>query len=237
MKILKNLIQIIYPNKCISCQNNISYDAIFCLNCWQSLEFIKEPFCQICSFPFELEIINSQKICANCLSKKQYFDKTLTIYKYNEIIGKAIGNFKYRDQTYLAKIFAHELLKIAKFEIDRCDIICAVPIHFQKLKNRKFNQAILIAKHLKSKKIIYNLVLKIDDKKSQVKLTKKQRLKNLKKSFVINPKFAKNLHNKNIILIDDVITTGSTINAVAKVLKNNGAKKVIVLAIAKTIFS
>jgi competence protein ComFC len=237
MKILKNLIQIIYPNRCISCQNNISYDAKFCVNCWQSLEFIKQPFCQICSFPFELEIIDNQKICANCLSKKQYFDKTITVFRYNEVIGKALGNFKYRDQTYLAKIFAKELLKIAGSEIDDCDIICGVPIHFQKLRNRKFNQAILMAKHLNSNKINYNLIFKINNKKSQVRLTQKQRLKNLKKSFLINPKFAKKLQNKNIILIDDVITTATTINAVAKVLKQNGAKKVVVLAIAKTIFS
>ncbi len=233
MKIIKNLLQLIYPNKCLSCQEVISYDANFCPSCWQSLEYIKSPFCKICAFPFELQIITTEKICANCLTKKQYFDETIAIYCYNETIGKAIANFKYRDQTYFAKIFAKNLKNIAQQQINQSDIICAVPIHYNKLKIRQFNQSILLAKFLDNKKLIHDLIYKIADKKSQVKLTKKQRLKNLKNSFKINPRYEKKLKDKTVILVDDVITTGTTINSVAKILKQNGAKKIIVLAIAR----
>jgi len=230
-------LQLLFPNKCISCQEIVSHDATFCAKCWPNLEFINSPRCEICSHPFEFSLGEMSKICANCLKKTPFFDETISIYRYNDVIGNAIANYKYRDQTHLAKIFAKILVSKAQNFIDDCDIICAVPLHKNKLKIRKFNQSILIAKHINSQKTVSDLIIRVKEQQSQVKLSQKKRIRNLKRAFILNPKYRDKINGKNILLIDDVITTSTTINSVSRVLKKNGAKKVKVLTIAKTIFS
>lgn len=238
MKIIQNILQLLFPNKCISCQDIVSHDANFCAKCWPNLQFINFPKCKICSYPFELNLGDEiSKICANCLKKTPFFDETISIYRYNDIIGNAIANYKYRDQTHLAKIFAKILIKKTQNFIDDCDIICAIPLHKNKLKIRKFNQSILIAKHINSQKTVFDLIIRVKEQQSQVKLSQKKRIKNLKRAFIVNPKYKNKINGKTILLIDDVITTSTTINSVSRVLKKNGVKKIKVLTIAKTIFS
>jgi ComF family protein len=237
MKLINKILEILFPTKCLSCNAVISTDANFCKNCWQKLQFIKAPNCKICSYPFEINLQEHENyICGNCLKKPPFFDKTIAIYRYNSTIGRAIGHFKYGDQTFLAKKFAKILLSKAHDEINDCDIICAVALHKNKLRKRKFNQALLIAKNLASNKLIFDLLIRTKNQKSQVKLTQKQRIKNIKKAFSLNPKYQNFVKNKHIILVDDVITTSATANSCAKELKKFGAKKISVLTIAKTIF-
>ena len=237
MKLINKILEILFPTKCLSCNAVISSDANFCKNCWPKLQFIKSPHCKICSHPFEINLQEQENyICANCLKKPPFFDKTIAIYRYNPTIGGAIGRFKYGDQTFLAKKFAKILLPKARDEIANCDIICAVALHRSKPRKRKFNQALLIARNLDSKKLIFDLLIRTKNQKSQVQLTQKQRIKNIKKAFSLNPKYQNFVKNKHIILVDDVITTSSTANSCAKELKKFGAKKITILTIAKTIF-
>ena len=237
MKLINKILEIFFPTKCLSCNATISADANFCKNCWQKLQFIQAPNCKICSYPFEINLQEyGDHICGNCLKKPPFFDKTIAIYRYNPTIGGAISRFKYGDQTFLAKKFATILLSKARDEINDCDIICAVALHKNKLRKRKFNQALLIAKNLPTNKLIFDLLIRTKNQKSQVNLTQKQRMKNIRKAFSLNPKYQNLIRNKHIILVDDVITTSATANSCAKELKKFGAKKITILTIAKTIF-
>lgn len=177
-----------------------------------------------------------QPLCASCLRKKPAFDCVIAVFRFDHRIGKAIGDLKYRDKLFLAKKFAAILSQKAAKEIANCDIVAAVPLHINRLRQRKFNQALLIAKQIAPEKLIYDLLWKVADKEPQVKLTQKQRQHNLNRAFLVNKNFRKSIKGKKIILIDDVMTTGTTINSCAKELKRRGASKVICLVIAKTIF-
>lgn len=174
--------------------------------------------------------------CASCAIKQPSYNKAITIFRYNKIIGTAIGNFKYRDQTFLAKKFAKLLIQKAKNEIADCDIICAVPLHPKKLKERKFNQAVLIGRYLAKEKFIPDLLWRLSNTTPQASLKKKEREKNLKRAFLVNKKYRDSLKGKKIILLDDVMTTGATIENCAKALKKCEVAKITVLTIAKTIF-
>lgn len=200
------------------------------------MRFICAPNCQICSYPFEVEIPHLPPFCGKCLSNKPYFDKAVAIYQYNEIISNTVSTLKYNDQTFLAKKFAQVLIRNFKDEIDNCDIICAVPLHEKRLKFRHFNQANLIAKHLSKKKFIPDLIWRTKNTISQVKLKREERERNLKKAFIVNKKYRDFVNDKSIVLVDDVVTTGATINNCAKTLKKFGAKKVVVITLAKTVF-
>lgn len=174
--------------------------------------------------------------CAACLAQRPAFDKVVTIFRYNDVVGKAISDLKYSDQTFLAKKLAGILREKAKNEITDCDLICAVPLHVKKLRIRKFNQAVLIGKYLNKEKFIPDLLWRITDTVAQVALKKKDREKNLKRAFLVNKKYRNQLEGKKILLLDDVMTTGATLENCAKALRKCGVEKITILTIAKTIF-
>ncbi len=240
-KILKKILAIFFPNQCLSCKNIIDDKALFCSTCWVKLQFITDPKCKICSYPFEVELLGSaaNMPCASCLKKKPSFDKVVTIFYYNEIIKKVITDFKYYDQTFIAYKLAKLLANKIAPELENIDLITIVPLHINKLKKRKFNQTALLAKQIlklnKRKIPLYNnLIFRTKDTQIQARLTSKQRRSNIKNAFVLNKKYQDLVKDKTILLLDDVMTTGSTIEACAKILKKRGAKKIVILTLART---
>ena len=241
MKVFKKFLKIFFPNHCLSCEKIINEEQDFCSNCWTKLQLITDPKCPICSYPFDVEIKGMQPLCGKCLQKKPPYDKAITIFRYNPIIKKIISDFKYRDQTFLAKKLTRILLKIAKDEIGDADLVIAVPLHPIRLRKRKFNQAALLGKFLSKNipqsKFYPDFLLKVKQTKSQAELGMKEREKNLKRVFLVNKKYRDLVTNKNVLLVDDVITTGATLESCAKELRRRGAKKITVLTIAKTVFN
>jgi len=237
-EILKIILKILFPNHCIGCNQIIDSNANFCVNCFDELEFISQPKCKICSTPFQKNDHQINSTCLSCLKNPPAYDFLISVFSYNQKIKQIIKNLKYHDQTYLANKFAKIIHK--KFEEEKIefDLACITPLHKRRIIKRKFNQVALIAKEffkiIKSRNLYLDLLLKTKETKSQVGLSKKQRLKNLKYVFKLKEKHKKIVNQKNILLIDDVATTGATIENCAKILKKNGAKKVFVITIART---
>lgn len=231
--ILKTFIKIIYPNRCISCKKIIE-DEGFCIDCWKKLVFIGSKRCRCCGKPLNSESF----ICASCLSKKYYFDQNISVFVYNRTIAKAIFEFKFKDKTFLSKKFA-DLMKnnINNFSY-KIDYIVSVPMHLNRLRKRGYNQSFLLANDLSNLTnidFIKDLLIKTKNTNRQVGLNFKERKINLKNSFSIKDKYKDIIKDKNILIIDDVFTTGSTINECAKVLKLDGkVNKVMSFTIAKT---
>ena len=229
--ILKTFIKIIYPNRCISCKKIIE-DEGFCIDCWKKLVFINSKRCKCCGKPLDTESF----ICGVCLDKKYYFDQNISVY--NKTIARAIFEFKFKDKTFLSKKFA-DLMKnnINNFSY-KIDYIVSVPMHLNRLRKRGYNQSFLLANdlaNLTNIDFIKDLLIKTKNTSRQVGLNVKERKTNLKGSFSIKDKYKDIIKNKNILIIDDVFTTGSTINECAKILKLEGkVNKVMSLTIAKT---
>jgi len=235
---IKKILEIIFPNRCLTCQQMIGPDGLFCNDDWQKLQFITEPKCKICAHPFEF-VIGSDKdlLCPLCLTNKPSFDCAVTIFRYNDQIKKIIADLKYYDTTYLSKKFAKMLMPKIAPHLTKYDLIVAVPLHKKRLRERKFNQASLlclaILKEAKNLKFYHDILIRSKYSKAQAHLTKEDRKKNLTNAFEINEKYS--VKEKNIILVDDVMTTGSTLEGCAKVLKKAGANKIMVVTIAKAI--
>jgi ComF family protein len=233
--LIKNIFEIIYPSTCICCHKIISQDSLFCKECFLELEFISPIKCQICSMPIRFQYKFCASVtCASCLQKKPFFDSSYAIFIYNNTIGKAIIDFKFNDQTFLALKFA----KIFKSQIQNfiadVDYVVSVPMHKKKLLKRKYNQANLLARNISPEKYFPQLLLRIKNDKAQIHLSRNKRKKNLRKSFIVNPKFQKIISEKKILVIDDVMTTSSTLNYCSRALKRSGASKVYVAVIAKS---
>lgn len=166
-----------------------------------------------------------------------YFEKHMYLFQYEGKIRNLILEYKFKDKSYLYKIFSEIIIKNEKIcgILKKYDIIMPVPIHAKRKKQRGYNQSELIAKQIAKtqQNLQYeNKVLqKIKYTVPQSSLKKEQRKQNVQNVYkLINQEKIK---NKKIILLDDIYTTGSTANACAKLLKENGAKEIMVVTIAK----
>lgn len=180
-----------------------------------------------------------QPLCSKCLVKKPNYDKVITIFRYNYIIKKIISDLKYQDKFYIAKKIAKILAPKINNIIANDDILVPVPLHFKKLQERRFNQSLLICLELMNllnnkPKLVRDLIFRVKNTKIQAKLRGQERLSNVKKAFIVNKKYRNLIKDKTIFLLDDIITTGATVENCAKILKKKGAKRVVVISLAKT---
>ena len=168
--------------------------------------------------------------------KDKNFEKLFYCFKYEGNIRKLILNYKFKEKSYLYKTFVNFLLKNEKwFEIFKtCDTIIPIPISKKRKKERGYNQSLLIAKELSKKlqlSLNNNCLYKIKDTIEQSKLNKEERKKNIQGVYKL--KNEQMLENKKVLLIDDIYTTGNTVNEASKILKKAKVDSIIVLTIAK----
>ena len=203
----------IFPDnfKCIFCGNDIAnfYETPYCKNCEKTLPFISENRCLICSN----EINNEATICDFCQRDFPHFKKLYTPFRYEGIVKKSILSYKYDNKRYLAKGYAIILSKLL-FELD-IDLVTFIP---KSNKERKFNHSKLLAEELSNllKIPCIELFEKVRDIKEQKTLNFQERRENIKDAFCLT----KNIKNKKILLVDDIATTCSTLDACAEKLKD-----------------
>ena len=166
----------------------------------------------------------------------QNFNKHLYIFKYEGIIRRMILNYKFNEKSYLYITFVNFLLKNEKFFkiLKSYDTIIPVPISSERKNERGYNQSELLAKELAKKlniECVKNCLIKNKNIIEQSKLTKVERQKNIQGVYILKNK--EKLINKKLLLIDDIFTTGSTVNECCKILKQANPRKIDVFTIAK----
>lgn len=215
---LDYILQLIYPNVCGFC------DTI-----------CKESLCEKCEEHLKDTLLCKIDNYENDNSK--YFSNHLYLFKYDSEIRQKILEYKFNDKAYLYKTFAKIIIKNRKIcgFLEKCDIIIPVPIHKKRLNERGYNQSELISKeivnNIKRIKLLTNVLIKVQNTKPQSTLNKEQRIENAKNAYAI--KNSEKIKNKNIILVDDIYTTGSTANECSKLLKFAGAKEINIFTLAK----
>ncbi len=233
---LTAILNFIFPPRCYLCNKFLEGEDGLCFECLSKINFISKPRCEICGFPFEFSLSskNHKLLCPNCIKKAPKFDKCISAVRYDEISKKIILPFKHCDKTLYAKFMAKLMNTVGHEIISDSDIIIPVPIHLSRMLKRKYNQASLIARLIakqNNKTFMYYNLIRVVATQSQGHLSPAQRKKNVSSAFTIrHPELLK---GKNVLLIDDVYTTGATVNECAKILKFCGVKKVYVLTFAR----
>ena len=235
INIINILLEFLYPDNisCILCDNPINKTNTYsmCKECFTNINFILDG-CVKCGKPIVNYSLEEQNIegCNYCLNKGFYFDKVISCIEYTQLSKKIVFGLKYNNKTYMSKYIA-QIMK-EKLELDniKFDYILFVPLHKKRMKERGFNQAEKIAKNL-SNLLNIPMIDKIDRKCNTRRLyilNKKDRIKELKNAFTL--KYSKdNLKNKNILLVDDIFTTGSTVNEISKLLRFEGVNKIFIM--------
>jgi len=208
---------------------------VVCLNCWSKIKKNLPPFCRRCGRNIGNTYI-LKNICAKCQRTDFGFDRALSPCVYEGVIKELIYQFKYGARDYLGKTLSRLLVDFIRdynLELEPFNLIMPVPLHKRKLREREFNQAQILSEALASKldmEVSTNELIRIRDTATQTDLTDKERWNNLKGSFMVTDKGK--TAGKNILLIDDVLTTGATCSEAARALKKAGAGVVFVLTLA-----
>ena len=237
-KALFGLVDLIYPKKCLACSTRLKVDStnVFtCRACDQAIKKNLPPFCHSCGRHLEKHAL-TKNICPECQRRKLYFDRAFSPCRYEGVIKELLHQFKYKGKDYLGaplgKIMT-EFIKEYSLPIDYLDSIVPVPLHNTKLREREFNQAKILGETIAQsfqKEIIDSALVRKRHTKAQAELEKDQRFLNVANSFTVSKESL--IKDKNILLIDDVLTTGATCSEAAKALKESGANIVFVLTLA-----
>lgn len=237
--LIQGLKELIYPKVCLACKNNIkdkdSIEELLCIQCWENIPRNLPPFCRVCGRHINRNNFH-KNICPACLRSSFHFDRAFSPCLYDGVIKDLLHEFKYKNKDYLGKILAEPMVKFIEeydFPINHLDCIIPMPLHSTKIRQREFNQAEILSREISrafKKEADCNTLIRSRFTRSQTELSSEQRLYNAKNSFKITSKEA--IDNKNVLLIDDVLTSGSTASEAALALKNSGAKIVFVLTLA-----
>ena len=210
------------------CGKNVRAGEYLCSSCEAKVIRIAPPFCEICSEPFEGSI-TSAFTCANCAHRTIYFDGAVAAYRGRGIVREVIHEFKYGRQIYLRHLVARWLRAALDDERLRdvsLDVIVPVPLHPARKRERGFNQASLLAELLSAQTSIPSkpMLERIRYTTTQTALDRSERMENLHNAFRLRKKA--DVRGLRVLLIDDVLTTGSTLSECARVLKRAGALSV-----------
>lgn len=237
---VKIFINYIYPRNitCIICDNPIKLTNSYslCKSCFKRLHFILDG-CNKCGKPIINKSLERESLieCSYCYNKTFYFDKVISCIEYDELSKKLILDFKYKRKTYLCRYIAHLMKEKFLLENIKVDYILFVPLHKKRLRKRGFNQAEKIANKLGILLDIpvLDCISRVKNTKKLYKLNKKGREKELKNGFKVKENINL-IKNKNVILIDDIFTTGSTANEISKVLKLNSVNNICIFTLLTT---
>jgi len=244
ISLLKNLIDIIYPPRCPICGEFLNKGPLkngdkslsFCPTCVTGFRKISSPLCSICGRPFA-EGTDEDHLCEDCLRKRPLYKAARAPYVYDGPLMTAIHQFKYGGKSYLADSLGPFLSEFAQSWLNKPDGLLTVPValHKKRLRERGFNQSLLLARHVAGRlhtELDFLSLRRVRYTLPQTGLGREERRKNVRDAFTLeNPGGFK---DRPILLIDDVATTGNTLNECARVLKKAGCKDVFCLVLART---
>lgn len=219
-------LDVIFPRRCIVCDRVLGMSENgLCGECIKLVHKIVPPYCMICGKQISGE---RERLCPDCRDTYHYYDEGRALYLYDDAMKRSIYRFKYGGRCEYAKFYGEQLSLSFKEYLNHIapDVLIPIPIHKKRLKKRGYNQAELIAaelsNHLKIP-LCNNLLIRTDETLRQKDLNASERQNNLKKAFKTTRNDVK---LSTAVLIDDIYTTGATIDAAAALLKGIGLKKV-----------
>jgi len=226
-----------YPEICQLCEaeHATAKEGFVGAKCWSHVRFIRPPFCERCGLPFEGDLTTSFE-CTNCRELELHFSSARSAVVTKTVVLEAIHRFKYQRalwfENFLADLLVREAAPVLRGQ--NWNFIAPVPLHPLKQREREFNQAEILARHLSNAtKILLNtkLLRRVSPIMTQTLLTREQRAKNMRGAFAVRD--GVKLDGKRVVLVDDVFTTGATTSACARALRAAGAGEVCVWTVAR----
>jgi len=231
------LLDAVLPPRCLKCGELVGDHGALCGTCWAGLRFVSEPCCAACGLPFEFDL-GPEALCGACSGERPRFDRARAALVYDEASRDLILRFKHADRLEGAKTLAGWMARAGAGLIAEADLIAPVPLHRWRLVRRRYNQAAILANWVgrtQGKRVAPDLLVRRRPTQSQGHLGRTARRQNVAGAFALNSRSDQAVAGRRVLLIDDVLTTGATAEACAKVLLKAGAKAVDLLVLARVV--
>jgi ComF family protein len=234
-QITSHTLDLLLPPLCLSCDAPVGAHRTLCPACWSRIHFIAAPFCTTCGAPFEVPM-GEAALCGSCILEPPEFTAARAPMLYDEASKRIVLGFKHADRTHPAPALAGWMHRAGAEFWNDADFVAPVPLHRWRFFRRRYNQAALLAQQLgrlAQKPVLVDVLARKRATPIQGHLNRKDRQANVKGAFMLNPRYRTRIKDKTIVLIDDVLTTGATVNECSRVLLKAGAKTVNVLVLAR----
>lgn len=228
----------LFPPLCVSCRARIGEAHALCAACWSKISFIEGAVCNCCGIPFGVDP-GGETLCGPCHANPRSLDKARSLLIYDEASKELILGFKHGDRLDLAPAFARWLDRTGSELFEEADLLVPVPLHRFRLWRRRYNQAAILAERLSERVAVPCdplALLRSRPTKSQGEMpSAKARRRNVLGAFSVPKEKRESIRGKRILLIDDVFTTGATLESCARALKRAGAARVNALTLARVV--
>jgi ComF family protein len=238
-RLWKGAVDLMFPAQCVACRTVVSEAATLCGSCWRAMPFISRPFCERLGSPFAVDI-GGALLSPTAIADPPVFERARAVAAHDGIARDLVHQLKFRDRQDLALAMGglmhqagHELLADA-------DMLVPVPLHWSRRWTRRFNQSLMLANVVSRRggpPVDCDMLLRRKRTKQQIGLTKAERQSNLQGAFHVPDEKKASLAGRRVLLVDDVLTTGSTANAAARILLKAGAKSVDLLTFTRVVNS
>jgi competence protein ComFC len=232
----ETLASLLYPPHCAGCREPLSQNDLLCDACKKSPARIKPPFCRTCSQPFD-GAIDGEFTCANCHNRHFHFECAVSVFRSRGVIRDLLHRFKYQQEFHLRLPLADWLMQSlhdARIENQPYDSFVPVPLHSARQREREYNQAEVLAAIASERtgRPMIRALKRIRYTPTQTRFDRAERMENLRNAFEMRK--TADVQGKHLLVVDDVLTTGSTVDECARILKKAGAASIRVITVARS---
>ncbi|MGD0634431.1 MAG: ComF family protein [Beijerinckiaceae bacterium] len=232
-------VDLVFPRSCLACRKATEAQDALCPECWRSVRFIERPFCERLGTPFPVDLGAEGLLSPEAIANPPVYDRARAVAHFEDgPVRRLVHRLKYGDRLELARAMGAWMTRAGDELLTGADVLIPVPLHRGRLASRRFNQAAMLARVISEQSGVpvdaFSLT-RIKPTPPQVGLTRSQRAANVQGAFRVPPQARLHIEGKAAVLIDDVMTSGATINAASRALLRAGAARVDVLVFARVV--
>lgn len=234
---LRGLIGIVYPPTCIACQAATGEAQALCPACWRGIGFIERPYCERLGTPFPVDL-GAGLLSPAAIADPPVFARARAVCRFDGTARELVHRLKYGDRVELSLTLGRMMAQAGRELTADADLVLPIPLHRARLWRRRFNQAGALARVVSRETgvpLATTVLIRIRRTQQQVGLTRPQRAANLQGAFQVPAAARGRIEGRRVLLVDDVLTTGATVNAASRTLQRAGASAVDVLTFARVV--
>lgn len=201
---------------------------------WGAVQFLDNPCCAACGFPFDFDL-GPDVLCGRCAARRPAYDRARSAFRYDDSSRKLVLDFKHGGRTAGLRVFAGHMRRAGRDALRGANYIIPVPLHPSRLRARRYNQSALLCRAIDKRRFDPDILMRVKKTDTQGGKLAAQRRRNVSGAFAVRAGASARVKGKHVVLIDDVFTTGATLESCARALRKGGAKTVDAITLARVV--